>query len=169
MTLSMGTPEIHNFVFRYHTLNTIDTLHCNGSNGRSKNSVRSKPDNCHFWHTTIHFRCVKCIIRDKTCLTTKQRKSILGTKIHIGVFFWLRWRIWCFGWRILLIEMAYLVFWLAYSFDWDGIFVALIGVLVVFVWHIYLLGWHGMACSERSISSSASGASDKSQLWAYLI
>ena len=26
MTLSMGTPEIHNFVFRYHTLNTIDCI-----------------------------------------------------------------------------------------------------------------------------------------------
>ena len=57
--------------------------------------------------------------------------GVLG--VLVGVLFWLRWRTWCFGWRILLVEMAYLVFWLAYSFDWDGIFVALIGVLVVFV------------------------------------
>ena len=62
--------------------------------------------------------------------------GVLG--VLVGVLFWLRWRTWCFGWRILLVEMAYLVFWLAYSFDWDGIFVALIGVLVVFVWHIFL-------------------------------
>ena len=51
--------------------------------------------------------------------------------VLVGVLFGLRWRTWCFGWHILLVDMAswcfgwrnllvdiaYLVFWLVYSFD----------------------------------------------------
>ena len=72
----------------------------------------------------------------------KARKSILRTKTQIGVIFWLRQRIWCFGWRIILIEMAYLVFWLAVSFDWDGVLSVLVGVLFGLRWRTWCFGWH---------------------------
>ena len=43
------------------------------------------------------------------------------------------WRTWCFGWRILLIDMVYVVFLLAYSFDGDGVCGVLVGALGVLV------------------------------------
>ena len=59
---------------------------------------------------------------------------------------------WCFGWRILLMEMVYvvfwlahlvfwlahLVFWLAYCFDGDGLRGVLVGVLGVLIFVSFL-------------------------------
>ena len=58
--------------------------------------------------------------------------GVLG--VLVGIFFWLIWRTWCFGWRTLFIEMAYLLLWLVYLLFLFGIF-------------IY---WDGMACHVRS-------------------
>ena len=51
----------------------------------------------------------------------------------------------CFGWRILLMEMvfvmfwlAHLVFWLAYCFDGDGLRGVLVGVLGVLIFVSFL-------------------------------
>ena len=108
--------------------------------------------------------------------------GVLG--VLVGVLFWLRWRTWCFGWRILLIEMAYLVFWLPCSFYWINIE----------IWHFccfdwctcwfclaYLFigrAWHGMfrmvpfafsveksTPAGKKYTSGACGACDKLQLW----
>ena len=57
--------------------------------------------------------------------------GVLG--VLVGVFFWLRWRTWCFGWRILLIEMAYLLLWLVYLLFLFSIFIYWDGMV-----------WHGM-------------------------
>ena len=48
------------------------------------------------------------------------------------------WRTWCFGWRILLIDLVYVVFWLAYSFDGDGLRGVLVGVLGVLIFVSFL-------------------------------
>ena len=40
-------------------------------------------------------------------ISRRTGKLVIG--ILIGIYLWLRWRTWCFGWRILLIEMAYFV------------------------------------------------------------
>ena len=45
---------------------------------------------------------------------------------------------WCFGWRILLMEMVFVVFWLAYCFDGDGLRGVLVGVLGVLIFVSFL-------------------------------
>ena len=50
--------------------------------------------------------------------------------VSVGVFFSFKWRTWYFGWRSLLIKMAYLVFWLAYSFHSDGVLGVLVSVFL---------------------------------------
>ena len=50
----------------------------------------------------------------------------------------------CFGWRILFIQMTYLLFWLAYSFHSDGVLIVLVGVFFSYRWHTWYFGWRNI-------------------------